>query len=716
MRHARFGFLGIALSCAVTVISLSPSYAEESASPLVINEFMPYPNTGEPEWVELFNTGSEPIDIQGYSIDDETTSSGVTTLTQSTIIEPHTLFVVVFSSSFLNNSGSDSVKLYAPDGSLISNVPYSNASQNKSYSRIPDGTGDFVKGGATQSTWNVSLSPTNTPTSTPTEDPTTIPTIDTATEAPVEVPAHSSTITPTTTMTSISPTSTPTPTITTTNTPTPYPTGMYVNEFMAAPASGGKEWVEIYNSGSTDVDLGGWRIDDGDGGGVAVKISDGSMVPAQGYLVVEWDTSLLNNDGDTLQILYPDGTVADQITFGKASNGASFSRAEDGTWYMSLDSTPGAVNKPQATPTYSPTSQPISPTATSTPTPTRTPSPTKAPTATHTPSPTKAPTRTRTPSPTKAPTSTRTPSPTKAPTRTRTPSPTKAPTRTRTPSPTRTAQSAPTVAQAGVVELRISEVLAAPKTVFRTEWVEIINTGSEAVSLDALRIDDAEGGSAPVAIPAGMLVEAGGVAVVELPKAMFNNNGDIARLLLPDGSAVDQVMVPASDSDISACLLPDGTWFDRCEPTAGAANQPLATTNAATSLPEQRPAQQATTTPTSTPPASGEVRLSLSSAQQRVSPPAGAHPHSDAIYANATPGSVYNGAVVLPTTTIAPTRTPRPATRHVTPPQSSPLPLWPMGIMIVGCGIGASWFVGRAKSPEDTPHDDEDHTTNPSAP
>ena len=42
-----------------------------SSSGIRINEVMFYPNSGEYEWVELKNTGSNPVSLQGYGLTDE---------------------------------------------------------------------------------------------------------------------------------------------------------------------------------------------------------------------------------------------------------------------------------------------------------------------------------------------------------------------------------------------------------------------------------------------------------------------------------------------------------------------------------------------------------------------------------------------------------------------------------------------------------------------
>ncbi|MFQ5945965.1 MAG: lamin tail domain-containing protein [Anaerolineae bacterium] len=132
------------------------------------------------------------------------------------------------------------------------------------------------------------------------------------------------------------------------------------------------EWVELHNLGSEPVDLGGWVLDDiPDGGTPPFAIPPGTSLAAGGLLVLFGsETGVgLNNGGDTVRILRPDGTVADAFTYSALSGfyDRSFSRDPDGTgdWTDELPPSPGDPNVlvPGATPTGSPTAA-----ATSTPT------------------------------------------------------------------------------------------------------------------------------------------------------------------------------------------------------------------------------------------------------------------------------------------------------------------------------------------------------------
>ncbi len=169
---------------------------------VVINEFCP---DCDPEWVELFNLGSEQVDLEGWEIqDDNKISSDDLTITQaiytSTIIpaQGFMVFQQPEGKGWLNNSG-DTVKLFDNKAQLIDSYQYSSSTDNKTYSRIPDGSGDFVAN--TDPTFNQANQAPSTPTPTPTSTPTTTSTsTPTPTPAPSKIQAPSSTYVPTPTI------------------------------------------------------------------------------------------------------------------------------------------------------------------------------------------------------------------------------------------------------------------------------------------------------------------------------------------------------------------------------------------------------------------------------------------------------------------------------------------------------------------------------------
>ncbi len=64
-----------------------------------------------------------------------------------------------------------------------------------------------------------------------------------------------------------------------------------INEIMYDPVSGNNddEFVELYNQGSSAIDLGGWRL----GGGIDFTFPPGAEIPANGYVVVAHDAARL---------------------------------------------------------------------------------------------------------------------------------------------------------------------------------------------------------------------------------------------------------------------------------------------------------------------------------------------------------------------------------------------------------------------------------------
>ena len=91
-----------------------------------------------------------------------------------------------------------------------------------------------------------------------------------------------------------------------------------INEFVSDPVSGEKEWIELYNTGTSDADLIGWQIHDGAG----VLVSPTTTIEGNGFVVFEMFNKL-NNAGDSIQFTDPSGMVADSVTYGVFGDVAS---------------------------------------------------------------------------------------------------------------------------------------------------------------------------------------------------------------------------------------------------------------------------------------------------------------------------------------------------------------------------------------------------------
>jgi len=107
------------------------------------------------------------------------------------------------------------------------------------------------------------------------------------------------------------------------------------------------EWVEIFNPLDRPVGLGGWRLRDATG--VTYDIPLGSSVPAGGFVVFyKVETGIaLNNGGDSLSLIHPNGTVIDSFAYDHSPGRDDvWCRLPDAgsTWSDYCLPTPGASN------------------------------------------------------------------------------------------------------------------------------------------------------------------------------------------------------------------------------------------------------------------------------------------------------------------------------------------------------------------------------------
>jgi len=129
--------------------------------------------------------------------------------------------------------------------------------------------------------------------------------------------------------------------------PGPFPSGVFINEILPSPTGPDEteEWIEIYNSNNSEVDISGWQIQDAKGKIKSYSFPAGTKISPQGFLVLSRPTTkvTLNNDGDGLNLIQPDGKIIDTVSFEKAPQGQSYNKTGDG-WIWSDNLTPGSVN------------------------------------------------------------------------------------------------------------------------------------------------------------------------------------------------------------------------------------------------------------------------------------------------------------------------------------------------------------------------------------
>ncbi|MEK7494195.1 MAG: lamin tail domain-containing protein [Patescibacteria group bacterium] len=132
------------------------------------------------------------------------------------------------------------------------------------------------------------------------------------------------------------------------------------------------EWVELYNASAQDIDITGWKFNDGSNHIVNAPPKNGGqgtmIIPASGYAALADDAAVfladhpgfsgtvidtvmsLNNTSATLTLLDENGTVIDVATYqkesGAAGNGMTLARSDAGMWKESahIGGSPGVPN------------------------------------------------------------------------------------------------------------------------------------------------------------------------------------------------------------------------------------------------------------------------------------------------------------------------------------------------------------------------------------
>jgi len=125
-----------------------------------------------------------------------------------------------------------------------------------------------------------------------------------------------------------------------------------------------------------------------------------------------------------------------------------------------------------------------------------------------------------------------------------------------------------------VSDILVNEVMPRPSS-GNPEWIELYNPTPQDIDISGAWIDDvANGGGSPKQIPSGTIISAGGYWTMDTSR-FFNNGGDDARLLMPDGvTVVDSYSYGSSSVDESWYRSPDGgAWSPTMgTPTKGSAN------------------------------------------------------------------------------------------------------------------------------------------------
>ncbi len=287
-------------------LSTTPASAQVA---IKLSEVFPAPST-ESEWIELANTSAEVVDISGWQLFDQLSSPSLLHTFPSGSSIAANGFAVIETNQKLNNT-ADGVVIKDQTGNEIDSFSYTTSITDLSWSRHPDQSTQWNLISPTKGGHNLAPSPSPSPSPSP--------------AAPTPSPSSSG-------IPSMSPSPSPTAE------PISFLSAIEVSEIMACPSQGDTEWVELFNPTDSDYFLNQWLVKDADNHTKTIS----GLLPAQQLAVFRWSGSLLNNAGDRLELLQPDGVVRAVVSLTLCKSGQSWVLSGD-SWQLT-DSTPGETN------------------------------------------------------------------------------------------------------------------------------------------------------------------------------------------------------------------------------------------------------------------------------------------------------------------------------------------------------------------------------------
>ncbi|MDR3626107.1 MAG: lamin tail domain-containing protein [Ignavibacteriaceae bacterium] len=281
------------LALFLLLIVFNESFAQ--TSPVKMNEIYSRGTTAAPDWIELYNDSSNPVDISNYKIYDNGGQSATKPkkgFPSGTVIPAKGFYVVVTdgsdTSDFGLSSSGEEVWLEDSAGTIIQDINFPALKTGESYSRVPDGGNTWVIQ-ATQTKGSSNGS------------------------GPVKM-----------------------------------------NEIYSRGTDADPDWIELYNNSSDTLDISSYKIYDigGQGGTKPKKVfAAGTKISPKGFYVVVTDgpdTSDfgLSSSGEEVWLEDANGTVIQDISFPALKTGESYCRVPDGAdnWKILATQTKGASN------------------------------------------------------------------------------------------------------------------------------------------------------------------------------------------------------------------------------------------------------------------------------------------------------------------------------------------------------------------------------------
>lgn len=352
---------------------------------IVINEIYPNPpgSDNDDEFVELKNIGTETVSIAGWKLNDS--STGKDYIIVSETLAPNSIITIYRKQSgiALNNSGGEDVQLSLSNGVLVTKTSYTGSvTDGMSYSRTAEGTYVWSTVG-TPNKENIIATKNNAPKVLFDADTNVVVGEVVSFDASDTTDSETDTLTfswnfgdgETDTGEAVEHVYTKrgvyTATLIVTDTQknivekrivitvrdedgddstimsVEAPKGLYINEFLPNPKGAeDSEFIELYNDSENQINLGGLKLDDEDGGSRPYIFDDDTFIEPKEYRVFsKQETKLaLNNTNDSVRILAADNTPLLSIDYENVIEGASYGLNSDKVWQWSTTLTPGEKN------------------------------------------------------------------------------------------------------------------------------------------------------------------------------------------------------------------------------------------------------------------------------------------------------------------------------------------------------------------------------------
>ena len=277
-----------------------------------------------PDWIEVYNNTDSKLDISGYGLTDELISAAKWTFPEGSVL-PARGYLVVFCSGDPTRgkmhtpfklSASDDVILSNASGKAVDSITLKPVTSGYSLGRSADDT----------TSWKEMLPSPGYPNSE-----------DGAAQylATLSASADES-------------------------------NGVYLNEFMPSNAStlvgpdgAYCDWIELYNTTGSDVDLSGFGVSDSATQPLKYTLPSGTTIPANGVLLIYCTGRETPEGADKIEAPFslaaysesvvfstPAGRILDQYDYTRADTDISFARNPDGTgeWAPCSQPTPGYTN------------------------------------------------------------------------------------------------------------------------------------------------------------------------------------------------------------------------------------------------------------------------------------------------------------------------------------------------------------------------------------